>query len=206
MTDDIDLLGLEAVVLRYSNNGRIDCSNGSTFICPLSGGPLRFLHKIFGPSKVDSSKIIEDLFGFRPSDEYIKFMSECNGVTLFDNSFFIYGIIIDLNRSLRLEDQQPISLSTELESSRRRYGSAWRPVGSVTGYEKLFELEINVSGQVRIHCDSGPVRIVESFREMICGLAEFLDARTNERGFIDESRKGMDAELSRFVRSDGDAS
>jgi hypothetical protein len=143
------------------------------------------------------------MFGIPLPEDYVSFMSRCNGATLFDNSLFIYGVVTELSRSLSLEDQQPVSLAAELESSRWRHDPPypWRPFGSVTGYEKLFELEIDASGRARMQCDGSPVRTANSVRDLIGALAACLDGLTDHRGFIDQSRKGMDAELMRFVES-----
>jgi SMI1 / KNR4 family (SUKH-1) len=199
VSSDLALFGLDRIILRHAEKGRIDCPNGSIFICPLDGGALRFLHKIFGGRR-NSSNGLETLFGFSLPDDYVEFMTRFNGATLFDNSFSIYGIA-DLNRGLRLEDQQPISLSAALDERRSLYGPAvtWLPVASVSGYNELFHLELSGAGEARIGSDGQQTKRLGSFREIVCDITNLLSLLSDDRGFFDKSRRRVDAEISRFA-------
>jgi hypothetical protein len=201
MNDRTDPLGLNEVVFRHVDKGRVECKNGSVFICPLPGGSLRFLHKFYGYGERNQPAYLEHLFGFALPEDYLAFMRAWNGATLFDNSFCLDGLVPQLNRGLTLEDSQPISLETALKISHVMHdpGYPWRPFGSVAGYEKLFRLEFDASGRARMQWENGPARVANSVRDLVQPLAEFLGNLTDEHGFLDQTQRSMDAELSRFV-------
>jgi len=201
MTDQADPLGINDIVFRHVDKGRVDCKNGSVFICPLPGGPLRFLHKLYGGGERNQPAYLEHLFGFALPEDYLAFMRVWNGATMFDNSFGFCGLVPQLHRGLTLEESQPISLETALRINGVMYDRShpWRPFGSIAGYEKLFRLELDASGRARMQWEDGPARDANSVRDLVRPLAEFLANLTDENGFIDQTRRSMDAELSGFV-------
>jgi hypothetical protein len=203
VTGQPDPLGLNGILFRYALEGRVDARNGSVFICPLPGGPLRFLHKTYGGGERNQPAYLEHLFGFALPEDYLNFMRSCNGATLFDNHLYLYGVVPQLNRGLGLEDQLPISLASELETSRDADdpGRSWRPFGSVAGYGQLFQLEVDASGRARMRGDAGPTRTAESVPELVHALAAMLDGLADARGFPDDTIGRLDSELAAFVES-----
>ena len=202
MTQTLDLLGLEPIIWRLQAAGIARTPNGSIFICPLEGGPLRYLHKIFDARPANRRHELRTLLRFPPPDDYSAFMNQCNGVTLFDNCYSIYGLGTEVNRGLRLEDQRPILLPHEIEAADALYGSSypWRRIGSVAGYEQSFELEICRTGEAGMRSVEGAVRAFPSFREMVCALARLFDQFVSERGFRDTSQQRMDGILMDFLQ------
>ena len=128
MRETPDLLGLERIVFRYEGKGKLVARNGTTFICPLKGGPLFYLHKLYHLGDADQTAELASLLTFAPPTDYAAFMNRCNGANLFDNALAIYGIISRLNRGLDIEDVQPISLADELRYSEGANGpnDPWR--------------------------------------------------------------------------------
>jgi hypothetical protein len=197
------LAGLDEVILRYECAGRYECENGSIFICPIGKEPLRYLHKLFINNDKQLSSKLERAFKYTPPEDYLNLMNCYNGMTLFDNTFSIYGLYTDFSRSLRLEDQRPISLQNEIVSKNWLFGpeNSWRPIGSVSGYEKLFELEIDPSGRARLLCGEGVAKVSASFKELLFDVGSILDRLSNQEGMIDASKRSIDVEMGAFLRS-----
>jgi hypothetical protein len=176
----------------------VELENG-TFILPLPGGPLRFLHKIYrGCSDAEIAEL-QGMSAIRLPDDYIEFMRWAGGVTLFDNTLNIYGLRDNRARSLALEDQGPLSLPMKLlllqQMGRWNDAAEWQPVGSIAAATQTFSLELSAHGKARLRSEDEAVREFPTFTICLLSLVILFSNASDERGLIDDKCEQLQENL-----------
>lgn len=184
-------------VLKHIDCGKIETPD-YLFICPLELGKLRYLHKLFkaGSHIVDDE--ISSIFGFTPPADYFEFMKCINGATLYDNTFSIYGVCDNLNRGVRLEDQLPISLN-DINNFKLSDRIGFMSIGSISGGNDLFEIEVNSLGDFIIRSPLGFSKTFAKFERVLCSISEILDLISNETGLHDDTGVQVDIRMNEFL-------
>lgn len=132
----------------------LDVSAGGThFYGKISGGDLAFVHKRFAPCTASEIEKLKIQMGFSNLGSYEDLLLQTDGIILFNNRITIFGVRENPERSMALDKQTSISVSSAL---RRRGGnhSEWLPIGAVALYDIVLDIELNRSGESRLGAPS----------------------------------------------------
>lgn len=127
--------------------------NGGIFINRLGRDhELIYLHKIFPRPNFSTSKKLKmrglDIYG-----DYYKFISDCNGVVLFERSVHLFGYNVEIARSLDPERQSAVSVEGEVAEFLAAYPHLtpdWFPVGGVSAQSKSYWICLDDNGRSAI--------------------------------------------------------
>src|SRR5688500_18409938 len=180
---------IKAVLLEHARTA-VSLTNG-TFIRPLPGGPLRFLHRLFAGLSDAELKQLQHMSAMSLPPDYLEFMRWSGGADLFDNTLLLFGLRDNPSRSLALEEQGPLSLRWQLElleqTGRWNEATSWQPTGSVVAATETYSIQICPQGTARIASKDGAAREFSSFSECVLTVALVLRELTGEEGLIDET-------------------
>jgi hypothetical protein len=189
------------ILYRYKDKGSIRSANGSEFICKIDGAPRRFLHRLYKGSEDTALKIAE-LWGKPLPASYREFLTRLNGATLFDNSFSIFGLPEEFNRSPSFEDEHALPINHLMED-RRLLDPARAlielPVASVLAANELFDADLRLDGSITLRDERGNAREFASFADFAGSICMLLDNLSDENGLRDDSCEELQHEMIEFI-------
>jgi hypothetical protein len=170
---------LHSVLVRCDNQTSRLFPNGARFIRHLPNkGPLAFFHYLPAPAIDKVLLRIEAALGRTIPLQFRRMLKITNGPNLFDKHLSFNGAEERLSRSLRLEDQNAVSLLLENETfslaQRARWADGWMKIGAVSGWSTQHDLQTNVSGRCAIVSKEGASIEFDSFGEMLGLLVEII--------------------------------
>jgi hypothetical protein len=196
---------IRSIIYTSSNKG-IVTKGESIFICPTSRGRLAYLHKLFIGCSESSLSTLEGALGLTLPSQYADFLRFSCGAVLFDNVLTILGLKQNPGRSLQLEDQAPGSIIEELKLLRQqgilKWPLDWIPVGSLSGAETNFLIELSPTGETRVNSPRGVSRKFRGFLECLASLVILLNEHIEETGLRDQSGRTLEIDVWRYLQHD----
>lgn len=177
--------------------------SGARFVRNLPDeGPLAYLHSVYPPLGTDALAHCEAALG-RPLPNGLRYwLSKANGATLFDKTIYLFGFTERMHRSLSLEDQTAISLTSENEMfalcNRSLWDTGWIKVGSLSGWTTTLELQMHSTGRCALAGDAERRVEFVSFDEMMTVIVQRVSPCFSCVGVTDKSYVALEATLSRF--------
>jgi hypothetical protein len=155
---------------------------------------LAFLHKLFDPTPNDE---VGRLHNFELDSSYRAFHRYSNGVTLFDNTLFIYGIVDEISRTADINMVQPVSLGAKLSIPSLYHDAV--EVGALAAATKSYSIFINSCGRTFVVDKDFRLDFV-TFCEAVLALVETCDGLCSDEGLLDPSGMELQNVVDRLLR------
>lgn len=194
-----NLANIEKIL--YSRHCEIYKSSNAILIGKLSGGPQRYLHKLFMPS-VGIDLKVEEILGFPAPSSYTQFLLFSDGATLFDNTLFLYGTIGASTRDISIENIRPLGLIDQNQT----YWSSGQDrstveIGSIAAATKNYSIKLTKSGKISLTSPDGSGRYYSSFLPMLLTLVQIVNDHCGPNGLIDDSAKTLEFEIDSYIQT-----
>ena len=188
------LRNISKILCKYADCSKtIEC-NGRTFINKIGIEDLSFLHKLFPRCTDEEIELLSKNYRVILPKEYAYFLMWSNGAILFDGTMFIKGIGCEVSRSFLIEDQNAVSLISDLELSRIGDGG-WITLGLVSAKSRTFEIRSNSNGITRFGQKDCSFMEFPTFFSCLELVITILDNLTDRDGLRDPSAQELENEM-----------
>lgn len=165
-------------------------------------GPQAYLHILPAPCDEEQIAALEALFEYTLPDSYKALMKYCNGMTLFNRSFYGFGCapaaaLID--RSMNKDDRRALSIQDPVYYFQlmypQLYSEGWRKIGSFSGWTDQYQIILHRDGRVHFFKDAWRSRDFGSIFEFLAAVMTFYQTYYDKSGVRRGAMDVIDSQL-----------